>query len=310
MRTFVIVNPQSRGGKTARDADVIVKALRRELGDVTIAMTARPGEATALAREALRSGYERIVAVGGDGTTNEVVNGFFVDDVPINPDATLGIVPSGTGGDFRRTLGIASAYAASTVQLRDATARAVDVGHVRFMTAHGVPGQRYFLNIASFGLSGDVVERRERSRLRQVGGPLSYVCSSLAAIVGLRATDLRITVDDHPALCGPLLIGAVCNGRYFGGGMNVAPNATPDDGLFDVVLLRGTSRLGVLARMTELYRGTHVAHETVHVVRGRSVVVETTTHPGAAVRLEIDGEGGALLPASFSIKTHALRVHR
>ena len=116
-------------------------------------------------------------------------------------------------------------------------------------------------------------------------------------------------IDDHPEITDTIAVGAVCNGRYFGGGMLVAPDAAPDDGLFDVVLLRGASRAGVIARMTELYGGAHIAHASVLVMRGRTVSVTPAVNTSTAVRLEVDGEGGALLPARFSIRPAALLVH-
>ncbi len=309
MTTFVIVNPQSRGGKTGRDADVILRAVRAALGDVTIAFTRRPGEATLLTREALARGHMKILAVGGDGTTNEVVNGFFRAGQPISTQATLGLVSSGTGGDFRKTLGIAAGYTASIARLTDAP-RLVDVGQVHFASATGAGDDRFFLNIASFGLSADVVDRVSRARYaRLLGGPMTYAVHAIAALVNLRTPQLRVTVDDHTDLVDAMAIGAVCNGRFFGGGMMVAPNALPDDGLFDVVLLRGSTRLGVIQRMTELYRGAHVAHPSVHVVRGRSVTVAAVSSTGAPLRLEIDGEGGAHGPAHFTMRPAALLVH-
>ncbi len=310
MTAFVIVNPQSRGGKTGRDRGVIVAALRDVLGDVAMAFTERPRDATRLTREALQVGHTQIIAVGGDGTTNEVVNGFFHDGAPINAHATLGVVSAGTGGDFGRTIGVPTGYRGSVEYLRDTPARRIDVGHVHFQRTDGTPDERFFLNIASFGLSGDVVERVAAvGGSRMVRGPLTYPWCALQAIVGMRSTALRVTIDDHPAVTGPLAIGAVCNGRFFGGGMHVAPHAAPDDGMFDVVLLRGASRLGVIARMAELYRGAHIAHPSVQVIRGQSVVVTPTSHGETAVRLEIDGEGGAMLPARFSIRAAALLVH-
>ena len=309
MTTFVIVNPQSRGGKTGRNADVILRAVRATVGDVAMAFTTRPGEATLLTREALERGHSRILAVGGDGTTNEVVNGFFRAGEPVNAQATLGLVSSGTGGDFRKTLGIAAGYAESIARLTLA-ARPVDVGQVFFANPAGAREDRFFLNIASFGLSADVVDRVSRARYtRLLGGPATYLAHALAALVDLRLSRLRVTVDGHTDLVDAMAIGAVCNGRFFGGGMMVAPDAMPDDGLFDVVLLRGSTRLGVIQRMTELYRGAHVAHPSVHVVRGRSVTVASVSNTGAPLRLETDGEGGAHGPAHFTIRPAALLVH-
>lgn len=310
MKTFVIVNPHSGGGRTGRVAMSAIAQLRVAIGTCDVAFTTRPLEATTLARAALDRGYTRIVAMGGDGTTNEVVNGFFSDGTAINATASLSIVSSGTGGDFRRTMGIGDGIAASIARLRDVPARPVDVGHVRYVDAQGMPHERFFLNVASFGLSGDVVDRvASAGPSRVFGGRLTYVLGALAALIRHRRVNVRITIDSHYDNSADMTIGAICNGRFFGGGMMVAPDALPDDGVFDVVLLRATTRLGVIARMSELVRGTHVAHGSVQVARGASVVLTAGESTSEPIRLEIDGENGACLPAHFTLRRHALLVH-
>ena len=287
-----------------------IAQLRAAIGVFDVAFTTRPLEATTLARAALDRGCTRIIAVGGDGTTNEVVNGFFRDGAPINATASLSIISSGTGGDFRRTVGIGKGIAASIARLRDVPARPVDVGHVRYVDTTGVPQERFFLNVASFGLSGDVVDRvASGGPSRVFGGRLTYVFGALGALVRHRRVNVRVTIDNHYDTSADMTIGAICNGRFFGGGMMVAPNALPDDGLFDVVLLRATTRRGVMARMSELRRGTHIAHDSVHVARGASVVLSARDSASESIRLEIDGESGAYLPAHFTLRPHGLLVH-
>lgn len=310
MQTFVIVNPRSGGGRTGRLAVRAIAQLRAGIGPCDVAFTTRPLEATTLARAALDRGYTRIVAMGGDGTTNEVVNGFFRDGTAISATASLGIVSSGTGGDFCRTVGIAAGIAAGIARLREVPARPVDVGHVRYVDAQGMPRERYFLNVASFGLSADVVERvAQAGPARVLGGRFTYLAGALGALLRHRQVTVRVTIDSHYDISANMTIGAICNGRYFGGGLMVAPNALPDDGLFDVVLLRGSTRLGVVARMSELLRGAHLAHRTVNVERGESVKLTGTNALDKPIRLEIDGETGAYLPAHLTLRRHALLVH-
>ena len=309
MNPFVILNPTSRGGRTGRAANEIVRELRAALGDLSVVQTDAPGAATRLAAQAIGRGHELIVAVGGDGTVNEVVNGFFRDGRAINPAATLGVVSSGTGGDFRKTVGIAAGIAASIERLRQTSPRHVDLGRVRYADATGAPRERLFLNISSFGLSGDVVARVNSATYSKVlGGQAAFLWSTMRSLAAHRNRPVRITIDDTFDEPVNVALGAVCNGRFFGGGMMVAPGAEPDDGMFDVVWLRDASRQELVGRVRELYRGAHVGHPKVTIVRGRTVTVTSVGDDHGLVWMDIDGEGGAALPARYDIMPGALSI--
>ena len=308
MRRFAVINPVSGGRRTGAMMGQIGAALEGALGSIFAARTQGPGDATRLVAKALDEGYRHIVAIGGDGTLNEAINGFFRDGAPIAPDAVFSFAMSGSGGDFRRTFGIEGDLLTAIRGLAKAVPRRIDLGRVAFHALDGAETVRHFLNIASFGLPGDVVERVNRARIAKwFGGPFAFKWHSTVAALGLKPWRVRLTVDDGFDEELEFSTVAVCNGRFFGGGMKIAPDASPDDGLFDVVIVRETKPRAMIARMNDIYAGTHVNHPGVTVLRGRRVTA--TLAPGARpVYAERDGEGGMMLPAVFDILPGALTL--
>jgi diacylglycerol kinase family enzyme len=162
MKTLAVINPRSAGGRTGRDAELIARRLAEISGPLTVALTSGPLDAARITTRALLEGFERIVAVGGDGTINEVVNGFFHEGEVINPEAELSLLNMGTGGDFRKTFEMGAGLEPSLQRIAEGMARRIDVGCLSFVSPEGQSGKRYFANIASFGLSGEVVDRVNR----------------------------------------------------------------------------------------------------------------------------------------------------
>ena len=308
MSAFVVVNPRSGGGRTAREWPQIERALRDIHPGMQIAMTGARGEATLLVRAALAEGHDEVVAVGGDGTINEAVNGFFDSDGAIAPDAVLGFVTSGTGGDFRKTFGIAAGYAAAIARLKEAEPKPIDIGRVSCLTMDGDPTHRYFANIASIGLSGVIVDSVNRARIAKMfGGRFAFAFHSALAMLTYRDQTVRIRVDGSYDEIARISTMAVANGQFFGGGMRVAPDAVPDDGLFDIIVMGGTSKRRALADMKLLYTGDHLDNPAVRALRGTNVVAAPVAETmGRAVLIEADGEGVGQLPATFEILPGAL----
>jgi YegS/Rv2252/BmrU family lipid kinase len=267
-------------------------------------------EATALVRNALREGHHEIIAIGGDGTINEAVNGFFDSTGPIAPDAVFGYVTSGTGGDFRKTFGIAEGTDAAIAHLRAAHVRSIDVGRVSCLTRDGEPHVRFFANIASFGLSGKVVDSVNRARIAKLfGGQFAFAFHSAVDMLTYRERVVRIIVDNEYDEIAPVSTVAVANGQYFGGGMRVAPSALADDGAFDVVIMGAAPKKRMLSDLQLLYTGEHTASPNVRVLRGRKVVaVPVAETRGRAVLIETDGESTGRLPATFEILPKALNL--
>ena len=308
-RTVVVVNPKSQGGRLGKQWPELAETLRRAFAFEDVATTA-PGDATRLAREALRGGAERVVAVGGDGTINEVVNGFFDErGEPIARDAAFALIPFGTGGDFRRTMGIPlDAARAAAVIAADRRAR-IDVGRLTY-TRDGAADHgalRMFANITSFGVSG-VVDRLVNESGKRLGR-LSFALATLRATWSYTNQRVEMIFDDDAASRVDATINtvAVANGRYFGGAMMVAPDAQVDDGLFDVIAL-GDFGFGDLVKSgRRIYKGTHLAMDKVTARRARTVDARPLD-ASAVVELDVDGECLGRLPARFELLPGALSM--
>jgi diacylglycerol kinase (ATP) len=310
MSAFVVVNPRSGGGRTAREWRGIEAALRGVYPQMSVAMTRGRGEATALVRQALIEGHSEIVAVGGDGTISEAANGLFVEAGPIAPDAVFAFVTSGTGGDFRKTFGIEGGPEAAIARLKTASTRRIDVGRISCITQHGEPTVRYFINIASFGLSGLVVDSVNRARIAKLfGGKFTFAFHSLMAMLRYRDRAVRIRVDGMLDEITSISTVAIANGQYFGGGMWAAPNAEPDDGLFDAIIMGGGPKGRAMADMQLIYTGEHLKNPAVRALRGAKIVaVPVAETRGRPVLIEADGENAGRLPATFEILPGALNL--
>ena len=310
MTAFVVVNPRSGNGRTERDWKQIERSLSVVYPHMTVAFTQKRAEATALVRAALREGHQEIVAVGGDGTINEAVNGMFAPDGPVNPDAVFAFVTSGTGGDFRKTFGIDAGPEAAIARLKTASVRTCDVGRVSCLTARGAPTERYFINIASFGLSGVIVKQVNRARIAKLfGGSFAFAFHSALAMLRYKNTPLRIMVDGVDDEIATIATVAIANGQYFGGGMRVAPGAWTNDGLFDIVIMGGSPKGQSLADLRLIYTGEHINKPHVRVLHAQRVVVAPVAETrGRAVYIETDGESAGRLPATFEILPAALNL--
>ncbi len=310
MSAFVIVNPHSRSGKTRRDWRTLEPALASVYPYMSVAFTRRRGEATSLVAAALREGHSEIGAVGGDGTINEAVNGFFDADGSVSPDAVLAFVSSGTGCDFPNAFGIRESGIGAVSHLSQAYVRPIDVGRAQFLSRDGVPRTRYFANIASFGLSGVIVDAVNRSKLVKLfGGSFAFGFHSVLGLLRYHGRAVRLIVDSSFDEIVNISTVAVANGRTFGAGMQVAPDAKPDDGQFDVVIISNGPTTQMLADMKLIYTGEHLGNSNVRVIRGRKVVAAPVAETrGPPVLIETDGEGVGRLPATFEILPRALNV--
>lgn len=301
MEYAFIVNPNAGGGKVRARWPALLDAVHSRLGAVRVYMTGMPGEAVELTSRALHDGCTVIAAVGGDGTNNEVVNGFFDGGELINPDAGFAPCTIGTGGDFIRTLGYERDPNAFIRYMAEGSTRMIDIGQVSFHAHSGVTMRRYFLNITSFGIGGEVDERVNHSR-KWLGGTGSFLAASLYSIAAFRGRDVRLRLDGGEPLAVRIFSVAVANGRYFGGGMLVAPGAELDDGLFDVVIIKQMHMVRILSAMPRVYGGSHVGMTGVTVRRAAVLEAESNQR----VLIDMDGEQPGKLPARFTIVPRAL----
>jgi YegS/Rv2252/BmrU family lipid kinase len=305
LKTQVIVNPESNKGRTRRRWAQIKEALKVFLKEFKYEFTEKPSQAIDISRAAIREGSELIVGVGGDGTMNEIANGFFEGKTLINPKSVMGIVPSGTGCDFIRSLHIPSNLRRAMEVITQAPSPAIDIGIARFRTPGGSEKERYFLNVADFGFGGEVLERMDQTRAKRKAA--SYLKSALATFMHYKNKRIKIKVDGEEIPQGEYLIGAISNGRIFGKGMKIAPNALLDDELFDIILVRGMKVWEFLRNVWKIYAGTHLSHPKISSIQGKKIEA-IAEDPDEKILIEIDGEQVGKLPATFEIVPRALSV--
>jgi diacylglycerol kinase (ATP) len=301
----LIVNPIAASGKMKKRWPHIRAILQKTGADFTADLTEGVGHATELAHQAVADGYRIVVAVGGDGTVNEVVNGLIVDvdgkEPYIDPAVTLGIIPGGTGSDLVRTVGISHKHERACRQLLDSGTRLLDVGVIEYLEGDQ-KRRRYFTNVAGLGFDGEVVERLD-GHYKGMGGTIPYLKEALLTLVTYENKEVRAFFDDLEWRQSATSI-LVCNGRYFAGGMFVSPHSLPDDGFFDVVTLNNLGRLEFLANMLRVYNGTHLSHPKVNAYRAREVRVESRQR----MVIQADGELIGLAPVTFRVLPKILRV--
>ena len=305
MKTIVIVNPQAGNGRTEKIWPNIESALEKSIGSFEVLQTTCLGDATDLSSRILKEDAARIVAVGGDGHLNEVLNGFIENDLPVNPEARLSFVMTGTGCDFQRSLGISGKWQNAAAKLKDAKVRKIDVGKVTYTAADKTHKIRYFDNIASFGLSGAVDHCLEHSRLRDyVGGAPLFLWATIKTVFTHPNQSIRFRIDDGPeeGICSRL--GLLANGRYFGGAMHAAPEAELDDGLLDLLMLKEISVAKFLWHLPKIYKGTHLKIPEIFFQKVRKFTAESSEQ----VILDIDGESPGYLAATFEVLPKILNL--
>jgi YegS/Rv2252/BmrU family lipid kinase len=297
-RVVFLVNPASANGSTGRRWPELARAAAAEglVGDTLL--SERQGHLGELARQAALGGATLLVVVGGDGSVNEVVNGLAgVDDAP-----AVAIVPRGTGWDFVRTFRIPRDIAEAAQVALHGDTRVVDLGRVTYRAWDGTEQVSWFANIASAGMSGAIAQRANETT-KALGGKASYLLATFAVFSRWKATEMRLSVDGETR-GGTMIDVVVANGKFFGGGMKICPDAEPDDGLFDVCTIGDLTKADLVRTMPKTYKGTHLPHPKGELLRGRVVTVES----GVPVPVELDGEQPGTTPARFEIVPAALRL--
>ena len=305
MSAFIVVNPQS--GREWRNME---KALSAIYPYMSVAFAQGRGEAAALVANALREGHQEIVAVGGDGTINEAVNGFFDVGGAISPDAVLAFVRSGAGSELNEKFGIADSGVKAVERLKHAVVRAVDVGRVSFLSKKGMARTRIVADIASFGLSGKIVDSVNRSAISNLfGRPFAFAVHSALGLLTYRSHAVRLIIDDAYDEIVAISTVAVANGRRLGADPPGTTLTKPADGFFDVVVLTDAPKRRILADLKFIYTGEHLSDPNVRVIRGRKVIAAPVAETrGRPVFIETDGECIGRLPATFEILPRALNV--
>jgi diacylglycerol kinase (ATP) len=309
IRPLVIVNPRAGGGRAGRTLGQVRGVIERRLGPIDLAVTERPAHAIDLARDAASGGRSLVVAVGGDGTLHEVANGV----LEAGGGAAVGYVGQGTGGDFRRTLGLEHRLDAYVEALASGRDRRVDAGRVRYRATDGTTRTRWFVNILSAGMGG-LVDEYVLETSRAFGGKAAYFWASVRALIGCKRGRLRCDVtlgEAHYERRVEAFLIAVCNGRYFGGGMHIAPMAKPDDGRFEVVSLDAPTKLALATSSRRIYDGTHLSADGVgHFACDRIAIDLENDDARGVFLLDVDGEplGGLPLEVELVPRVLALRI--
>lgn len=300
-KTYVIVNPNAAGGAAMKRWPRTSEKLERAIGRFDYDFTNAEGVATMLAEEAVLKGYQKIIAVGGDGTLHEVLQGLFKKGEIINPDIIVGTLPLGSGTDFARTLKMSNDIDEAIVRLRGAAVKKVDLGLAAFRNHHGGEGRRYFINMADVGLGGEVAERANASP-KQFGGFATYLFSSVISFASYRPRRVKITLDDAVIEQSVTSV-FVANGQYCGGGMWIAPGAEVDDGYFNVIVVKEFSKWDLVSLAPRLYSGKLLNVPGIRQYRAKNVAIDSDER----VMINLDGEQPGTTPVTFTLMPGAIR---
>jgi YegS/Rv2252/BmrU family lipid kinase len=299
---LVIVNPAAGGGSAGRDWTSSAAKILGHFGPFETSFTRQSGDAAQIAESQSRAGRRLLIAFGGDGTISEVARGIVLSGTT----SELGVLPRGTGSDFGRSLELPSRLIDAAHALRNSRTLAIDVGRVAFESRTGQTETRTFVNSASFGLSGEVAEATNRS-FKALGGKIAFASRTVKSAFRFDPPDVYLQVEDESPRRTSITMVCLNNGRFFGGGMNIAPHASLVDGRLDLVVVRKLSFIKILTKGPLLYTGAHlglpeVDHRTATSVRARPL------NSSLQIPIEIDGESPGFLPAHFEICPKALRL--
>jgi YegS/Rv2252/BmrU family lipid kinase len=303
-RCHVILNPTAGSGKAGREASRILAALRKSLGcGYTLYITRKPLDATAIAREVILDGAEFVVAVGGDGTIQEVVNGFFINGRLISLDCQLGIINTGTGHGFAQSLGLPADIEGQCEIVASGEARRLDIGRAFFANGNGEPGFRYFVNECQAGIGGVVVEN-VRSQHKRLGGTLAFGLKTLTAALGFPEPEITVSIDGRPGQTGRFIGVVAANGRFTAGGMRLTPQADVGDGLLDFLFIKEQTLLERLKNFPKIYSGRHLGSPHFNCLQGKTLSLASEQK----VLFEADGELLGCLPCDIRICPAVLPV--
>ena len=298
-----IVNPQAGNGSTGLNWPYIESLAKDRLGPFEVNMTKRPGDAAMFAKNAAAEKARLLVCVGGDGTLNEVVNGIMTHDESIRSDVTLGFIPNGTGCDFVRTVSIPQDIEQAVDLIVSGSVRSIDLGVLVFQDHQGHDRCRFFHNIASFGLGGEVAQRVNRTT-KALGPFVSFMWATLISIFLYGKKRIQISVDNDYKKEIVIWNVAASNGQYHGGGMWVAPDASVCDGLLNVTIIGDLTIPEVFLNLSKLYNGRIYDINKVITLTGKKVAAISEDR----VLLEVDGEQPGMLPIIVKTVPGALKI--
>jgi diacylglycerol kinase (ATP) len=297
-KTLIVLNPHAANGKAGKLWSTIEPLLWDYLGELVVAITQSPADVAQHIHQAYEAGLTRVISIGGDGTNHSLINALVAhnEKYPNETQMEYGILPVGTGRDWARSLGIPFDIESAAKWIAEAKPKAVDVGQVQLADQ-----TTYFLNVASVGISGDVVTRMDKSKRR----PWSFLGASVRTLIDYRPSEVQIRLNGEDWYEGTSYLVAIANGTTFGRGMKVAPFADISDGLFDVVLVEGMSRLRAMDALRRVYDGKHLNVERIHHAQTASVEIMSKS---SSLGMELDGEYARGQNLRFDIKPSVLNL--
>jgi YegS/Rv2252/BmrU family lipid kinase len=298
--TVFLVNPASANGSTGRRWPELEKRAH-ELGLTgTSVFSTAPGQLGDLAAAAVRDGARLLVVVGGDGTVHEVADGLLKAE--LGGQVELAVLPRGTGKDFVRSMRIPGSFDRAIEVAKSGRVRIVDAGRATYTAPDGREAEAYFANFAGAGISG-AIARRANTTSKRLGGKLSFLWATIAVFARWKSAEMTVEIDGV-ARTAQLFEALAMNGDYTAGGMWMAPDAAADDGSFDVVLIGDFSKLEFVTTFPKIYRGKHVSHRKIEVVRATELRVDASS----PLPIVIDGEQPGTTPVRFELVPSALRI--
>jgi YegS/Rv2252/BmrU family lipid kinase len=299
---FTVVNPNAGNGKGKTDWDRISGLFTKENIQISTRFTEKKGQAIEFAREAIGSGFRKIISVGGDGTLNEVVNGVFTQDFCSSREIKIGMIPVGTGNDWGRMFGIPLVYEGAVNVIKENKTMPHDIGTITYYKDNE-QHKRYFINIAGIGFEALVVSKTNKQKDKGRSNQTIYFYNLLSSLVSFKKPVVTINIDGKTSSCKIFSIN-VGNGRYCGGGMRQTPDALPDDGLLDITIIKEMGRLEVIRNLKILYDGTILSHPKVDGYRSTNLKVTSES----VIFSEADGESLGHTPVEFGIIPAGINV--
>lgn len=298
----VVINPIAGGGRGKKIWHVLEPGLNAVFDNVVYGLSNRVDDLASITQGLLEDKPDYLLVIGGDGTLNHVLNGFMEKDRLRSPKTKIAYFNAGCGGDFARLFS-QQKITEFLDRLMHNQCIQTNVGKITLANK----SKRYFINIASCGLSGYVVASTANSRwMKKLGGTINYFVHSLTGLITYRKSQVSIQIDENPVFECSMLMMAVCNGQYFGGGMHVAPMAKIDDGLLDVVIFKDFTKLDAVFKLHKIYSGAHLLDKNVHYVQAKKIQIEPLKK--RIVEIEADGERVGQLPASFELLEEKLAI--
>ncbi len=304
---LIIVNPKASVGKCGKDWPEIQHILVNEGIDFDAFLTEYPGHAIDLARDQIvEKGYKKVISIGGDGTNNEIINGIFSQQRVPPREIQMGVIPVGTGNDWRRTFDIPIDYQANVNTIKKGYTLLHDIGKVTYYN-HGNPQERFFLNAAGTGLDEMVCNRANQLKSQGKGGAVRYMLSTANCLYRFKCVHIQLEIDGQKVFDDEVLSLSLGNGKFNGGGMMMMPDASPNDGLFDVTVIKKVGMIKFATHLNSIYDGSFIQKlQEVSTFRGKKIRI--TSIPAHQLLLETEGETLTNSPFDFEILPQAINM--